>query len=141
MEAKDPLNTQLIELPNTIEGCHSLIRDLLPKLFKCIETLQIENRQLKERLNNNSSNSSLPPSKDFKKKKKKNPSSKNKAGGQKGHPGHFRALADGKEVDSVVECKLAGPCSCGGEIRTKKNFQRHQVHELPEIKLHITEYQ
>ena len=74
MEDKDPIKTHLndIELPNTLEGCHSLIRDLLPKLLKCIEELRIENRQLKERLNNNSSNSSLPPSKDFKKKKNKN---------------------------------------------------------------------
>lgn len=145
MEEKNPLKMLPIEtdLPNTVEGCHDLIRGLLrtvSELFKRVEKLEIENKQLKERLNNNSSNSSLPPSKDFKKKKNKKPPSKNKGGGQKGHQGHFRALLDIKEVDSIVDCKLIGLCSCGGEVRTKDDFQRHQVYELPEIKLHITEY-
>jgi transposase len=146
MEEKNTLKMLPIgtELPNTIEGCHDLIRSLLPtvsELFKRVEKLEVENKQLKERLNNNSSNSSLPPSKDFKKKKNKKPPSKNKSGGQKGHQGHFRALLDSKEVNSIVNCSLSDFCSCGGEIRIKKDYQRHQVYELPEIKLHLTEYQ
>ena len=59
-------------LPPTIEECHAVIRLLLnnlDKLSKRVEALEIENRQLKERLDNNSSNSSLPPSKSLKKKK------------------------------------------------------------------------
>ena len=146
MEEKNTLKILPIgtDLPNTIEGCHELIRSLhhtFSELFKRIEKLEIENKQLKERLNNNSSNSSLPPSKDFKKKKNKKPASKNKNGGQKGHPGHFRVLLDSKEVDSIVNCKVADFCSCGGEIRTKEDSQRHQVYELPKIRPHITEYQ
>lgn len=145
MDEKDILKMPLIgsELPNTVEGCHDLIRsllDTLSDLFRRLEKLEIENKQLKERLNNNSSNSSLPPSKDFKKKKNKKMPSKNKGGGQKGHDGHFRALLDSKEVDHIVNCKLVDFCACGGEISAKEDFQRHQVHELPEIKLHVTEY-
>jgi len=145
MEEKNTLKMPPVgtELPNTVEGCHDLIRSLLhtiSELFKRVEKLEIENKQLRERLNNNSSNSSLPPSKDFKKKKNKKPPSKNKGGGQKGHAGHFRALLESKEVDSIVNCKLVDFCACGGEISSKEDFQQHQVHELPEIKLHVTEY-
>jgi len=105
-----------IDLPITVEDCHEFIRGLLDTisaLFKRVEKLEEdnkklsnENKELKERLNNNSSNSSLPPSKDNKKKKNKKPGSKNKSGGQPGHKGHFRALLDSAEVDSVVDCKL-----------------------------------
>jgi len=141
-----------IELPTTVEGCHDFIRGLfgtVSDLFKRVEQLEDanrklahENKELKERLNNNSSNSSLPPSKDFKKKKNKNkrPASKNKNGGQKGHKGHFRELLDSKEANLIVDCKLPEICSCGEDIGIKEDFQRHQVYELPEIKLHITEY-
>jgi transposase len=132
-----------VELPATVEGCHDLLRQFfvtVSELFKRVEKLEIENRELKERLNNNSSNSSLPPSKDFKKKKKKKPASKNKSGGQVGHKGHFRELVNSDKVDAIVNCKLPERCSCGGKIKETEDYQRHQVYELPEIKLHLTEY-
>lgn len=136
------------ELPTTVEDCHRLIRELLnllkvvPELYKRVEKLEHENRALKERLNSNSSNSSLPPSKDLKKKpRNKKPASRRTSGGQPGHPGHFRQLLPSNEVSSVVLCPLPLECSCGGEIVTKEDCQRHQVYELPEMKLQITEYQ
>lgn len=141
MENKNLL--KLPELPNTIEECHDLIRSLfktVTELCQRIERLEIENRELREKLNNNSSNSSLPPSRDFKKKKNIKPASKNKSGGQKGHKGHFRQLLKTKEVDTIINCHLPSQCSCGGEIKLKKEQHRHQVHELPVIKLHVTEY-
>lgn len=132
-----------ITLPDTIEGCHEVIRGLLEtisELFKRVEKLEPENKSLKEQLGNNSSNSSLPPSQDRKKKKNKKPASKNKTGGQKGHAGHFRELLTTDQVDSFIDCALPSHCTCGGKIRSKKDYQRHQVHELPNIKLHVTEY-
>jgi transposase len=129
-------NSSKVELPDTIAGCHDLIRHLLgtiSELFKRVEKLEIENRELKERLNNNSSNSSLPPSKDFKKKKHKKPASKNKSGGQKGHKGHFRELLESEKVDEIIMCQLPLECLCGGKIKLKKEYQRHQVHELHQI--------
>lgn len=150
---EEALKTPKLEpqLPTTVEGCHDFIRSLLntvSELFNRIEKLENdnkkllqENKELKDRLKINSSNSSLSPSKDLKKKKKAKKVSKNKSGGQKGHQGHFRELIDSIEVDSIVKCNLPDLCWCGKEIQLKEDFQRHQVYELPPVKLTITEYQ
>jgi len=138
-------------LPTTIEECHQVIRLLLNKLDdlsnrvallegEC-KQLRIENAQLKERLNNNSSNSSLPPSKSVKKKKNNRQSSGKASGGQKGHKGHYRELLPSDQVDSIENCHLPKQCLCGGNIKPNSDYVRHQVYELPELKLHVTEYQ
>lgn len=146
MEDKPSLHLSIpnIELPKTIEDCHRVIQEshhFIRSLFEQVEKLIRENNDLKERLNNNSSNSSLPPSKDYQKKKPDRVPSKNSSGGQKGHKGHFRQLLDSQEVDFIVDCPLPTHCLCGGKINLKNDFQRHQVYELPEIKLQVTEYQ
>jgi transposase len=132
-----------VVLPEKIEDCHELIKrlvELTDSLVVRIEKLEQENRALKERLNNNSSNSSKPPSQDFKKKKPKSPNP-NKGGGSKGHQGHFRTLLPLDEVDDIISCPLPGTCLCGGQIEVREEVLRHQVHELPTIKLQVTEYQ
>jgi transposase len=133
------------KLPTTLEECHKLIQlllDTINNLSKRVEMQEIENRYLKERLNNNSSNSSLPPSKDFKKKKKstRQPSGK-KSGGQPGHKGHYRELLPSDQVDFIQTCELPTDCPCGGKIKLTGDYVRHQVYELPVLKLDITEYQ
>lgn len=139
------------KLPTTIEECHQGLRLLLNKLddlsrrLENVEAenknLRIENTQLKERLNNNSSNSSLPPSKSFKKKKNNRQSSGKKSGGQRGHKGHYRELLPSDQVDSIENCQLQKNCLCGGKINPSSGYVRHQVYELPILKLHLTEYQ
>ena len=133
-----------LSLPSTIEECHDLIKRLVEitdVLVVRVEKLEHENIALKERLDNNSSNSSQPPSQDFKKKKqKKTESNPNKGGGVKGHKGHHRALLDKDVVDEIVGCKLPKFCTCGGKIMLKEEPMRHQVHELPPMKLQVTEY-
>ncbi|KTD11914.1 hypothetical protein Lgra_1372 [Legionella gratiana] len=134
--------------PQTVEGCHKLISQLLEvtdalvartnELVTRIEKLEEENKALKEQLNTNSKNSSLSPSKDKKKKKDRVP--QNKGGGQVGHKGHSRKLLDSDEVDEIVSCSLGTHCDCGGRIELKEDYQRYQVYELPQIKLHVTEY-
>lgn len=147
MIAQDYMDT----LPITIEECHQVIRLLLNKLddlarrFEVLETenkkLSLENAQLKERLNNNSSNSSLPPSKSLKKKKNNRQSSGKLSGGQRGHKGHYRELLPSDQVDSIENCQLLKNCLCGGKIKSSGDYMRHQVYELPLLKLHVTEYQ
>ncbi|CAM4483300.1 MAG: IS66 family transposase ISStau2 [Legionella sp.] len=85
-------------------------------------------------------NRSAPPSQDFKKKKPKSPNP-NKGGGHKGHQGHFRNLLPPEKIDEVVTCPLPTKCLCGGTMAIQKEALRHQTHELPTIKLHVTEYQ
>lgn len=143
------------KFPTAIEECHQIIRllmntlDDLSKRFEILEIdnkkLKIENAGLKERLNSNSSNSSLRPSSDFKKKKKKKKnnreSSGKKSGGQPGHKGHHRELLPADQVDSFQKCPLPDNCLCGGNIKPSDDYMRHQSHELPILKLHVTEYQ
>jgi transposase len=144
MKYEDSLKTieTTMELPTTIEECHILIRsyrNVIVELSNRVNELYTEAKVLRERLNTNSSNSSLPPSKSFKKKKPKSPS-KNKSGGQVGHKGYSRSLLDSSEANDIVDCKLPVNCECGSKINSIGEYQRHQVYELPEIKLHMTEY-
>jgi transposase len=132
------------KFPETLEGCHELLKQLTEitaSLITQIEQLRKENQALKERLDNNSSNSSLPPSLDKKNRKKKGKEpQKNRGGGQSGHKGHFRKLLDSDKVDDIVMCRLPSHCECGGRITIKEEAHRHQVYELPQIKLYVTEY-
>jgi len=138
-------------LPSTIEECHQLIRLLLAKVDELstrLDRLEMENRQLKlenaqlkERLNVSSSNSSLPPSKSLKKHTSNRQPSGKKSGGQPGHTGHNRELLPSDDVDMIAECQLPANCICGGDIIKSPDYVRHQVYELPKLKLHVTEYQ
>lgn len=148
MSTKELLQTlSKSELPKTVMGCHEVIGLLLKSqeaFSERVDRLELENGLLKEQLNTNSQNSSLSPSKDWKKKKKSknnHRSSGRPSGGQTGHPGHFRVLVESEQVDKVVKCELPARCDCGGEIERSDDYQRHQVYELPEIHLPITEYQ
>ena len=149
---------KFLRFPTTIEECHEIIREchkaiqesqahtqelhqLIQQVIEKVEKLEIENRELRARINSNSNNSSKPPSSDFKKNKKAKQSSGKPSGGQKGHRGHFRALMDESLVDQIVECNTIAACEdCGGEVILTGRHVRHQVHELPEIKLAVTEY-
>ena len=151
------------ELPSTLPECHNLINRLLDTLDEVnkkvdalmlrVEALEVENAalkkenaQLKEKLNQNSNNSSQPPSQDFKGTRKqkvstKKPGTGRRRGGQPGHKGVTRELLPSHEVDSITRCELPAHCSCGGKIVKRADFYRTQVHELPEIKVQVTEYQ
>jgi transposase len=146
----DKCKIKKFELPNTIENCHDVIKELLAEntnlsvkntdLSVKITDLSDEITNLKERLNNNSYNSSIPPSKSFKKNKKDKQKSKNKPGGQVGHKGHYRVLLDSENVDAIVECRVLDKCSCGGLIKQFNKYQTHQVYELVKMNMQITEY-
>jgi transposase len=82
----------------------------------------------------------LPPSKSLNKKKSHRQSSGKTSGGQKGHKGHYRKLLPSNQVDSIEHCLLPTHCSCGGCIIPGNDHIRHQVYELPILKLNITEY-
>jgi transposase len=98
--------------------------------------------QLQEILNRNSQNSSQPPSQDRPEQKPvKEPSGPpRKRGGQPGHRGHHRVLAD--EVDEVVVHKPTSCTRCGALLLgNDPTPYRHQVTELPIVKPKVVEHQ
>ena len=112
-------------------------------LAKRITSLEKELDQLKEQINKNSQNSSKPPSSDgFQKpsKPKVEPSGR-KVGGQKGHHGHGRKNKPAENVQRIVECKPDSCDQCGALLLGEDlHPQRHQVIEIPDPKVEITEY-
>ncbi|MEB5529296.1 IS66 family transposase [Vibrio cholerae] len=114
-----------------------------------IEELWAQLREYEDKLKTSGSNSSKPPSSDGPKERaeRKKPQSsggRHSRGAKPGHTGHQRQLSALKETDSVVECWPDTCCPCCGESKMvyhKKPFYRHQVHEIPNPRVDITEYQ
>jgi transposase len=106
-----------------------------------ITALQIENAELRQRLNQNSQNSSLAPSSDkFKIKPALPKPSTNKRGGQAGHRG--KTLEMSSSPDHIVELLPPLVCPCGADLSQvwASLKEDRQVFDLPEPKLIITQY-
>lgn len=106
------------------------------------EALEKRFKELLDKLNKNSSNSSKAPSTDIVRKtvSLRTSSGKN-LGGQKGHIG--KTLEKSIDIDQIIVHALEC-CSCCGEDLKNVNLDRitaHQVFDLPEIKLKVTEHQ
>jgi transposase-like protein len=111
--------------------------------------LRKENTVLEQRLSKyehpkNSNNSSVPPSKD-ENRPKRNQSLREKTGrkpgGQKGRKGNTLKMV---ELPDIIEKHIPGFCSCCGEDVSSLPYEfvgKRQVMDLPEIKLHVKEYQ
>jgi transposase len=106
-----------------------------------VERLEEEVRELRR----GSDNSSLPPSADpgSGKRRRKGKRSERGPGGQPGHPGSGRGLVPIEEVDEVVE-HLPQRCRrCErslADLPARGPIARHQVAELPEIAVRLTEH-
>lgn len=102
--------------------------------------------ELERRLNRNSRNSSTPPSQDppgAPERRRAGPSGRGQ-GAQPGHPGRGRRLLPAEAIDLVVE-HWPKRCGCGhrfGEAEREAVGEpaRHQVSELPEIAVKVTEH-
>jgi transposase len=101
--------------------------------------------ELKRRLNRNSQNSSVPPSQDppgASQRKRSDPSGRSQ-GAQPGHPGKGRELLPVEAVDRVVD-HWPAHCSCGRRFAEAGEEAgepaRHQLTELPEIAVAVTEH-
>jgi transposase len=134
-----------IELPETIEDCHSLIKHLwliIEKQQAEIDLLREEVSELKAQLQQNSQNSHRPPSSDGMNKPNPQPAFKKKKknqGGQSGHQG--KTLKRVSEPDVVVDCEPSA-CQCGvGQWEEEVEItETRQVFELPEPRLEVIEY-
>ena len=107
-----------------------------------IAELEAELRAIKALLGLDSTTSNQPPSKDPPwKPKSERQKSERSSGGQKGHPGKTLKFSD--QPDEVQTISLVGTCPCGmswEEVQVTDHLAR-QVHDLPELRLYITEYQ
>lgn len=107
-----------------------------------IKKQEVRIKELEGMVNKNSCNSHKPPGSDGYKKKIKNnrePSGR-KAGGQPGHEGKTLQMTENPDyvIAHTVEC-----CKhCGVDLKNvkAKKYYRKQVHDLPPIKIEVTEH-
>jgi len=115
-----------------------------PEAQAIIRLLLARLRELEGRLPKTPQNSSLPPSTQHPHAKPAppKPRSRRQRGGQPGHPKHSRTLLPTVKCDKVLSLKPTACRRCGQALTGHDPEPwRHQVCELPEIKLHVTEYQ
>lgn len=114
--------------------------NLRPAIAAVVTGLENRIADLEARLNQTSANSSCPPSADppyAKPAPPRTPSGKRR-GGQPGHPKHERALLP---PDRIIPLKPQRCRRCCCRLRgDDPNPLRHQVHEVPEVRPHVTEY-
>jgi transposase len=103
--------------------------------------------ELERRLKRNSRNSSTPPSQDppGAPERKRAPSAGRAQGGQPGHPGRGRPLLPTQAIDRVLEHWPERCRCCEREFALSERSPagapaRHQVAELPEIAVELTEH-
>ena len=74
-------------------------------------------------------------------RRRKRPSSGRSPGGQPGHQGHGRTLLPVDQVDGVVPIKPVNCRHCGQALSgDDAHPQRHQVVEVPPVRVQVTEY-
>jgi transposase len=128
----------------TLAEAQALI-GVLWEIARQVEVLQGRVAELEEQVSLSSRNSSQPPSQDGPDTPR--PALKKQSGrprgGQKGHPGHYRALVPSEQVDVIVPCQPPETvCGCGQVLPLAEEVRwRHQVIDLPPVKPYITEYQ
>lgn len=117
----------------------------IQQLSKQVAKQGEEIAELKRRLNRNSQNSSVPPSQDppnAPERKRPDPSGRSQ-GAQLGHRGKGRKLFPVEAVDCVVD-HWPARCGCGHSFAEADEETdepaRHQVTELPEIAVAVTEH-
>lgn len=144
------MDMPVIALPDltTLPQAMQVIEDLLgivSHLQAEIDALHAENKRLRDRLHLDSSNSSLPPSSDTGRGARSTRSLRSptgrKPGGQPGHSG--TTLKPVEQPDQVVIHSVSRCPACGTDVSTipVTRFEKHQIFELPPMKLDVTEHQ
>jgi len=108
-----------------------------------IEKAQSQIEELKGRLDKNSHTSHKPPSSDGLRRKshsRRKPSGR-PSGGQSGHAGETLALAE--KADEIITHRPDHCEQCGESLQQTQGqvVERRQEHDLPEIRLRVTEHQ
>lgn len=104
-----------------------------------VERLEGEVRELRR----DSGNSSLPPSADYRAPKRKGKVSPRKPGAQPGHRGSGRRLLPIEHLGEVIDHLPESCGECGHSLAgrpARGPIRRHQVTELPETAVDVTEH-
>lgn len=124
------------------EGAEAVIA-LTERLLERIKELETRIEGLENQLKKDSQNSSKPPSSDGfgKRTKSLRQKSERKSGGQQGHLGS--TLEWSEEVDEVVVHQVTECEKCGTSLTdvTVEKWDLRQVHDLPPLKLVVSEHQ
>ena len=99
-------------------------------------------QELEAQLAQTSTTSSQPPSQDKPwLPKSERQKSNRSSGAQRGHPG--KTLKMSEHPDEIRTLPVTGQCSCGQswDAVAVSDLLARQVHDLPEVRLHVTEYQ
>ena len=120
------------------------VQALVIGLLTRLQALEGEVSKLREQVNRNSGNSSQPPSSDgpgvVKGKIEKKRSGRSR-GGQPGHPGTQRKLVAVEELKAEYDIKPRACRRCGEDLAGEDAHPyRHQVAEIPPVKIEVTEY-
>ena len=118
------------------------VQEWVRQLGEQIEALHAQVERLEEAVRGNSQNSSQPPSQDQLEQKPKvdGTPSPHQRGGQRGHPGHPRALVE--RADTVVQHRPIACARCGALLLGEDaNPYRFQVTELPFVEVSVVEHQ
>jgi transposase len=124
----------------TPQSVQALVVGLLTRL----QVVEVEVADLREQLKRNSGNSSQPPSSDgpgVVKGKAEKKRSGRKRGGQAGHAGTQRKLVPVEQLKAEYDIKPAACRGCGENLSGEDSHPyRHQVVEIPPVKVEVTEY-
>jgi transposase len=144
------LRQENARLQNKVARLHRQVQASQRELrlaMSLIQDLQQEMLQLRRQLDRNSSNSSLPPSASPPSAPPPVPkrATGRKIGAQPGHPGHGRRLLPPEQVDQTIVHAPPTCSHCGTTLarahRDQQPHARHQVMELPQRAVTITEHQ
>ena len=120
------------------------VQALVMGLLTRLQALEVEVAKLREQVNRNSGNSSQPPSSDgpgVSKGTNEKKGSGRRRGGQPGHPGTRRELVAVEELKAEYDIKPHTCRRCGEELVGEDTHPyRHQVAEIPPVKIEVTEY-
>lgn len=121
------------------------VQALVVELLRRLQVLEKEVASLREQVKRNSGNSSQPPSSDGpevdKNKTEKKKYSGGKPGGQNGHIGTQRKLVPVEELKAAHDIKPVACRGCGEHLSGDDPAPyRHQVVEIPPVKVEVTEY-
>ncbi len=112
------------------------------ELEKENEELKNQINSLREQLKKDSHNSSKPPSSDgFKKLKSLRESSGKKPGGQPGHIGYTLEMVENPDDITVYEINKCEKCGYSLDSEEIYNVERHQIFDIPELKMEVIEHQ